>query len=415
MRPRLALWIGLLVVLVGAAPRAAKLRDWPAWRGADRNAQSTEVGLARQWPEAGPPLQARVSGLGEGYSAPSVAGGAIYTMGNRDGQEWLLALDRQEPAQVLWQTTLGAVRHDGAGYPGPRSTPTVDGDRLYALGLNGDLVCCQRADGQIVWRKQLVADFGGAVPTWGYCESLLVDGPWVLATPGGTQATVVALDKQFGQTVWAAKVGDGAGYSSMIRAEIQDVPQYIQFTAQGVIGLRAADGQLLWRYNAPANGTANISTPVVAGDRVFAASGYGTGGGQVQLAAQGAQFTATETYFTKNMKNHHGGLVLREGHLYGSNDPGLLTCLNFETGEVLWKDRAPGKASLVFVDGLLIARSEEGPVSLVEANPSEFKLLGRFEQPDRSSAPSWAHPVVADGRLYLRDQDLLLIYDLRGK
>lgn len=415
MRVRCALALALLVPLAGAAPRPATVHDWPAWRGVDRTAQSAETGLSRQWPAEGPPLLARVTGLGEGYSAPSVAGGSIYLMGNRDGQEWLWALDRQNPGSVAWQTALGPVRHDGAGYPGPRSTPTVAGQRVLALGLNGDLVCCRRDNGKIVWRKQLVDELGGTVPTWGYCESLLVDGAFVVCTPGGARATLAALDIQSGQVIWAAPVGDGAGYSSVVRAEILNVPTYVQFTAAGLIGLRAADGQLLWRYNRPANGTANVSTPLVAGELVFAASGYGTGGGQVQIVRRGQQFEALEKYFSKDMKNHHGGMILREGFLFGSNDPGLLTCLNFETGEVVWKSREPGKCSLVYADGLLITRSEDGPVCLVEANPREYRLLGRFEQPDRSPAPSWPHPVIADGRLYLRDQDLLLVYDLKAR
>ncbi len=407
-------WLALILpALLGAAPSNSVPHDWPNWRGPQHDGHSAETGLARQWPEGGPPLAWRVSGLGVGYSAPAVVGRRVLVMGNRDGQEWLMALDRQRQGQVLWQTPLGPVRHDGAGYPGPRSTPTCDGSRVYTLGLNGDLIAADLETGQIVWRHDLVGEFGGGIPTWGYSESVLVDGPWLLCTPGGATATVLALDKKYGQTIWAAPIGDGAGYSSIVKATFDGVPQYVQFTAQGVIGVEAATGKLLWRYDKPANGTANISTPLVSGADVFAASGYGTGGGLARIGRSGAELAATEVYFTKNMKNHHGGLILDQGVIYGSNDPGLLTCMDWATGDVLWKSRDPGKSSLVLVDGMLIARSEEGRVSLVEATREAFRLLGQFEQPDRSPQPSWPHPVVADGQLYLRDQDLLLVYQLR--
>lgn len=421
VRVRLS-WLLALVAVVGgavatavdaAAPASPASGDWPEWRGTQRDGKSRETGLAHTWPEGGPPLLWKATGLGEGYTAPAVVGRQIYGMGNRDGKEWLWVRDPAD-GHELWATEIGPVRHDGAGYPGPRSTPTHDGRRLYALGLNGDLVAADPANGQIIWRHNLVEEFGGVVPTWGYSESVLVDQEWVLCTPGGPQATVLALEKKYGQTVWASPIGDVAGYASLVKARIEGVPQYVQFTSKGLLGVRAADGQLLWRYERPANGTANISTPVVDGPQVLAASGYGTGGGMVNVTKNGDEFVASEVYFTKDMKNHHGGMILDRGQLYGSNDPGLLTCLDFATGKVVWKDRSSGKCALVWVDGMLIARSEEGRVSLVEATPEEFRLLGRFEQPDRSSAPSWPHPVVAQGVLYLRDQDVLLAYDLKA-
>jgi len=248
---------------------------------------------------------------------------------------------------------------------------------------------------------------------WGYSESVLVDGPWVVCTPGGDQATILALNKDDGTPVWQAKVGDTADYSSIIKIEVEGVKQYVQLTKQGVIGVSAANGDFLWRYNAPANGTANASTPVFGEAGVFAASGYGTGGGLVHLNRNGNQFEVKEVYFTREMKNQHGGMVLVDGHLYGA-DEGILTCLEFKTGKIKWQDRGPGKCSVVYADGMLFCRSENGPVSLVRATPAKFELLGQFDQPERSNAHSWPHPVVADGRLYLRDQDNLFCYDVRG-
>jgi len=411
---RFALLLVLLAIAsVSAAPTKKTGSDWPAWRGPQRTGISIETGLLSEWPEAGPKHLWKATGLGAGFSTPTVAGGVIYVMGNRDGQELVLALDAAAEGKELWATPLGAVRHEGGGYPGPRCSPTVDGDRVYALGMNGDLACLQARTGKIVWKRDLTADFGGAVPNWGYSESVLIDGPWLLCTPGGQQATIAALSKATGKTVWEAKVGDAAGYSSIIKAQIQGLKQYVQLTAAGLIGVDARNGKFLWRNDAMANGTANCSTPLCVGDRVFAASGYGTGGGLVEVQRTTNGFDAREVYFTRQMKNHHGGMVVLDGYLYGCNDPGLLSCLDFATGEVKWNDRGSGKCSLTCADGMLYARSEDGTVSLVEATPLGFKLHGRFKEPERSDDPSWPHPVVANGRLYLRDQDKLFCYDVK--
>lgn len=387
--------------------------DWPAWRGARRDARSDETGLLSSWPENGPTLLWKAEGLGEGYSAPSVAGNLVYLMGNKDGQEWVLAVDRTKEGAGAWAVPTGPVRSNGGGYPGPRSTPTVDGNRVYALGLNGDLLCLDAKSGKIHWRHDLIGEFGGHPGGWGYCESVLVDDKWLLCTPGGDQATMLALLKTNGKPVWEAKLGDSAAYASMISIQVDGAKQYVQFTAQAVVGVNAKNGEVLWRYDHPANGTANCSTPVFADDSVFAASGYGAGGGLVHIQKNRKKWEANEVYFTSEMKNHHGGLVLIDGYLYGCDDPGILRCLDFKTGKSLWQDRSCGKCSLVYADGMLYCRNEQGLVSLVLASPSGFELKGRFQQPDRSDKNAWPHPVIAGGRLYLRDQDKLFCYDLR--
>jgi outer membrane protein assembly factor BamB len=384
------------------------------WRGPLHDGLCRETKLLRQWPAEGPQLLWKVDGVGQGYSTPSIAGDLLFVMGNRDGQEWVFALDRTQQGRQRWAAPVGPIRHEGAGYPGPRGTPTVDGNRVFAIGINGDLVALDAATGKLVWRHDLVGQFGGSIPNWGYCESPLIDGDRLICTPGGAKATLAALDKHTGRVQWMAPVGDPAGYASPIPAVIDGVRQYLQFTAQGLIAVAAEDGRFLWRYDAPANGTANIATPLAFDNMAFAASGYGTGGGLVQLTRRGQQFDPREVYFSRDIKNHHGGLILLDGYIYGANDPGLLTCLDAKTGKVMWTNRSPGKCSLLYVDGMLIARSEEGRVSLVAADPDGFQLLGQFEQPLRSELPSWPHPVVAGGRLYLRDQNTLLCYDVRG-
>jgi len=392
----------------------ARADDWPAWRGPDRTGISQEKGLATTWPEGGPKLLWESRDVGDGFSTPSVAGGVLYVLGNKNQEEFVFAVNLNAKGKLLWATSLGTVRHQGAGYPGPRSTPTVDGQNVYAIGLNGDLVCLNAKTGKGIWRHDLVGEFGGSIPTWGYSESVLIDGPWAVCTPGGSQATLVALDKKTGKVVWGSGVGDGAHYSSIVKAEIGGVKQYVQFTASALVGLAAKDGKPLWRYEAPANGTANASTPLVAGDKAFASSGYGTGGGAVNITRSGSTFKADEAFFTKQMKNHHGGMVLIDGYIYGSDDPGVLTCVELATGETKWRERGTGKCSVIALDGMmLITRSEQGKVCLVKISPEKGEIVSEFEQTNRSDKPSWPHPVVANGKLYLRDQELLQCYDLK--
>jgi outer membrane protein assembly factor BamB len=404
---------GLGAALVFGAAHAAEAKDWPCWRGPYRDGICRETGLLRQWPEEGPKLLWKTQELGEGYSGPAIVGNMIYTMGQRNGREWVIALDGAKEGRVVWATPIGPIRHNGGGYPGPRSTPAVHRGKVYTLGINGDLMCVDAMDGHVVWRKSLVADFGGEVPQWGYSESVLIDGRWLLCTPGGSQATILALWRLNGEKVWACPIGDGAAYSSIIKASIGRVHQYVQFTAKGVVGVKVRGGKMLWRYDRPANDTANVATPVWFGQTIFAASGYGAGGGLVwpRVNNQG-DFEPREIYFTEKMQNHHGGLLRLGEWLYGCNDPDELTCLHYKTGKVMWTDKSCGKCSLLYADGRLYARDAKGPISLVAATPDGFRLCGRFNQPQRTRRPSWPHPVISGKRLFLRDQNLLLCYDL---
>ncbi len=409
-----AIFFTLLTLFLTATTRAD---DWPGWRGAARDAVCREAGLLRQWPEGGPPLLWTATGLGEGYSGPAIVGNVLYTMGNRGGREWVMALDVEGQGRRLWATDIGPVEYDGYS-PGTRCTPTVDGDRLYVLGASGTLACLDLKRGTIRWSKSLVADLGGAVPKWGYAESVLIDGTRLLCTPGGDRATIAALDKMTGRTLWTSPIGDPASYASIIKVSCHGVAQYVQFTGNGVVGVDAADGKLLWRYDESAYtkyGGINIATPVWADDTVFAAAGYEVGGGLARIEKTPDGFRAGGVYFTKEMKNHHGGLIRFGEVLYGCNDPGILTCLEYKTGKIRWRSRAPGKCSILMAEGMLYCRSENGPISLVEADAEEFVLHGQFDQPNRSDQKAWPHLVISGGRLYVRDQDVLLCYDVRRR
>lgn len=580
----------------------ARANDWPQWQGPERTAHSKETGLLKEWPKEGPPLAWKIAGLGGGDSTPSIAKGRIYGMSTRGQDEFVWALSEKDGKEIWAVKVAPALRQNfHQSQEGPSATPTVDGDRLYVVGLAGNVACLQATDGKVLWQRSLVTDFGGSNPMWSFRESPLVDGDKVICTPGAQDAMLVALDKLTGKTIWksavpagassnasapsggggrggfggfsiASTVGPqmfsqadankdqkvsraeftaladtwfdrldtnksgqvtaaqfaerfydavprpentsgtnasaprtpsrstapafvtaadidkdgsvtsvelkntftkwydqwdadktgalteeklraglnaalptpqfggggggggrgfgggnnaGASYSSPIAIDFEGQRQYIQFTSKGVIGVAAADGKFLWRYDRPANGMGiNISTPFYHEGRVFAASAYGAGGGVVKLSKEdNGGIKAEEVWFSRNMENHHGGVVLIDGALFGANGGnggGYPVALDFQTGDVLWNEkdsdkRRLRKGSVAVADGRIYYRAEEGPIVLIEPSRKEYLERGRFEQPDRTRLPAWAHPVIANGKLYIRDQDTLFCYDIKAK
>lgn len=394
------------------ATAAAVGEGWRQFRGPGRLNQSLETGLATTWPGEGPPLERTLRGLGDGYSSVALAGSKLLTMGSIREDEFVICFNYPSGEEV-WSTRIGRTYRNGQGN-GPRGTPTIDGDHVYALGANGDLVCLQLADGRRVWGGNILEEFQGNNIQWGISESPLIDGNLLICTPGGRRGTMVALNKETGRTEWTASApgNPAAGYASAIAVDVDGTRQYVNFTHTGVIGVRASDGEFLWANDSSANSTANCSTALFQEDHVFSASGYGTGGALVRLTGSRGRGGAELVYHTREMVNHHGGMVLVDGCIYGTDD-GAMKCLDFMTGDVLWQNRSVGKGSVVYADGMIIIRSENGPVALIEATPDAYRELGRFDQPQRSNRKAWAHPVVADGRLFLRDQDVLLVYDVR--
>jgi outer membrane protein assembly factor BamB len=439
--------------------------DWPQWQGPDRNSMSKETGLLQTWPTEGPPLARRMNGLGGGDGAPAISKGRIYVMGTRGEEEVVRALSEKD-GQELWVTPLGTKLEQRMpqSQEGPGCTPTVDGDRLYVVGMGGDVACLGTDKGEILWRRSFTKDFGGQVPMWSYRESPLVDGDKVICTPGGPEAVLVALDKATGETIWKTKspetgseasrpeaarpearpeappgrerggfrggfggfgrgAGSGAAYSSPIAIDVDGQRQYVQLTAKTVGGISATDGKFLWQYDAPANGMGiNCSTPLFHDGLLFAATAYGAGGGAVKVNKEAdGKFVAEEVYFSKRIQNHHGGMVVVDGALYGDNGGnggGNLLCLDFATGEVLWDERSKGRASkgsIAYADGCIYYRGEDGTLLLIEPNKKEYVERGRFKQADRTRSPAWAHPVIANGKLYVRDQDSLYCYDIAAK
>ena len=384
--------------------------EWPQWRGARRDGISTETGLLKQWPADGPAQLWKTNGLGNGYSTVSITKGRIFTMGLKGNREFVIALDAAD-GKPAWVQAHGGRFSNNRG-DGPRGTPTVDGDRLYALGGNGDLSCLETATGKIVWTQNIFDKFGGSNINWGISESPLILGDQLLVNAGGPNASIVSLNKKDGSLIW--KTGsDQAGYSSAIPFEVGGVPQVVFFTHHRALAVDVRNGNMLWDYSQVANRTANVATPIVKGNKVFLSSDYGTGCALLEIKPEGTKLRAQEIYFNQNMKNHHSSSVLIGDTLYGFSSA-VLTAMRFDNGEVIWKDRSVGKGSLVFADGHLYCFSEKGVVGLVEATPNGYQEKGRFSIP-QESLPTWSHPVVAGGRLYLRDQDNLYAFDVKEK
>jgi outer membrane protein assembly factor BamB len=409
MAARLISFVVALVVTVN--PSAQAPPDWFQWRGPNRDGVSAETGLLQDWPKGGPPVAWRIAGAGNGYSSFSASGGRLYTLGARSGNEYVIALDRASGKKV-WEYLNGRRFENDRG-DGPRSTPTIDGDRLYVFGGSGDLTCLDLASGRKIWSINIVSKFGGVNPYWGYSESPLIVGDRILVNAGGRRASIVAVSKADGSTLWQQH-SDGAAYSSPMLMKTGSLNQVIFFTESHTMAVDPRDGRLLWSYNKANNGTANIATPIVRGTRVFVSSDYGTGGALLEVRAAGNLATANEIYFTREMRNHHASSVLVGDHLYGFSSS-ILTALKFDTGQMAWRDRSVGKGSLIYADNRLYLYSEDGVIGLAEANPAAYREHGRFSLAQQSGLPTWSHPIISGGLLVIRDQDTVYSYDIRAK
>jgi len=398
--------------------------DWPTFRGAQRKAVTSDTNLMQSWPEEGPKLIWETTGAGRGYASFAVAGERIFTLGDglstaSDKDEYLTCFDRQTGKQ-LWATKTGPAWEEmKADWHSSRSTPTVDGEMVYVVAPKGVLVACNAADGSEVWRKNLVDEIGGKKDDpWGYSESVLIDGDKVICTPGGDKATMVALNKTDGQVIWTCvRPGDiGAGHASIVVSEVGSNRVYVQTTGSGAIGVSAKDGQMLWSYPISKT-TAVIPTPIVRDDYVFFSVGYGQGGALLQQVEDASGKVMIKEIYGLNTKlgNKHGGVILMGDYLYGdADDRGTPFCADLMTGEQKWQGRGPGKGSAVVIGGddMLYIQFQDGVMALVKADPTNYSVVSKFKIPGSGDRPSWAHPVIVDGRLYVRSQDRILCYDI---
>ncbi len=419
---RLLFGISLGVCCLTAS--AQTLHTWPTFRGTDRTAVAPESGLADAWSQDGPPLVWRTLGIGRGYSSLAIDEHRIYTMGDTlpesdSEDEFLICLDR-ESGDIVWKSRTGPAWNKGQkSWQSSRSTPTIDGDRIYALTAFGELICFDRA-GREIWRRHLKDDLSGdKADGWGYSESPTIDGNRLICTPGGPQATMVALDKMSGDLIWSARRPEdrGAGHASIVVSEIAGTRIYVQTTGSGAMGVRASDGALMWTYDIPRT-TAVIPTPIVSGDLVFFTAGYGLGGALLRQIPHGDGTVGVEEIYPNKpeLQNKHGGVVRIGEYIYGDVDArGTPFCAEMMTGKVLWRGRGSGRqsASVVAADGKLYLFYSDGTMTMAKANPEAFEELAAFKIPDVGDRPCWAHPVVLDGHLYLRQDNQVLRYDIR--
>lgn len=431
MKSRLLTIIAALCLCISAVPvtwsasPVASTSDWPQWRGPDRNGTSRETGLLKQWPAEGPKLLWQVNDIGDGYSTPAIVGNRIYLMSNRGlDNEFVQALSTQD-GKPVWTTRVGNVGNPNQNppYPKARSTPTVEGNFVYALGSDGDIACLELKSGKIRWQKNIRKEFGGKPGEWAYAESPLVDGDLVVVTPGGAAATMVALNKKTGALIWKAAIPDGdeAGYASAIVAQGGGRKQYVQLLPKGLVGVDAKTGQFLWRYAEAAKGPAQYFTPVTLGEHVYVGA-LGVGGGLVRLKLNGAGVVAEQVYFTRGLPNGIGGAVVVGENLYGTEAGATLVAADFATGKMKWKDKSIGWASIASADGLLFLHGINGVVALVEATPEGYREKGRFTPPaqpqHKQAGPfpegSFSYPVISNGRLYIRDIGTLWAYDIKA-
>jgi outer membrane protein assembly factor BamB len=389
--------------------------DWPHWRGSDRDGLSKETGLLQEWPSGGPNKIWTTSEAGIGYSGFSVSKGRLYTLGAFGKEEHLLAFDAKT-GKKTWQISIGELLTNSWG-DGPRMTPTVADEKVYALGGKGNLVCVDAQSGRKIWQVHLVQDLGGTVPNWGYTESVLVDQGRVICTPGGEKGTLAALDSKTGKVIWRSReFTDGAQYSSPIVINHEGTRQYVQLVMKNLVGIEADSGRLLWK--SPWSGrTAVIPTPIHDDGHVFITTGYGVGCKLVKLGKGKAQ----DMYENKFMKNHHGGVIKHGDFLYGYSDGYGWVCLDFKKGELQWNEKkALGKGAIAYADNRFYCLSEkDGKIVLIEATPNRWNPRGEFTITPQTKQRStrgkiWTHPVISNGKLYLRDQELIHCYDVSG-
>jgi len=424
-QPTKSLFLLAVGVCLASTADLIRAESWPQFRGANRDGKSTEKGLWKNIADNDPELLWTAEGVGSGYASVSIADGRVYTTGNlKDGQS-VTAMD-EGSGKVLWSTpiSMGKPRHS---YEGSRSTPTVDGEKLYVVGSGGSITCLESTTGKVVWTKDFKEWNGKMMSGWGFSESPLVDGGLVLCTPGGSDGLMVALDKQTGDEVWVTKLGDtsedpkklneGAGYASIVVSNGGGVKQYVQLVGKGVVGVRASDGKLLWRYAGVGNTTANIPTVIAHENQIFCSTGYDTGSALLKLTKKGKdEVQMKEVYFlpSKTLQNKHGGMVLVDGYIYcgHGNGSGLPICVEMKSGKIAWgpqRGAGSGESSVAYADGHVVFRFQNGKVSIIKASPKKYDLVRTFE-PAFQEKESWSYPAIANGKMFLREQDKIMCY-----
>lgn len=411
LRPLLAT---LALVLAASVTPAVSAADWPVFHGPDGSNKSPDTGLLKEWPEGGPKLIWQAEGLGEGFSSVTVANGMVYTAGNKDEKTIVTALDMA--GKPVWQAANGGAWTKD--HPGTRSTPTIDGDRLYHESPIGNLICLNAKTGEEVWSLNILKEFEGENIIWALAESPIIDGDRLICSPFGKKASVVALDKMTGKVVWTAEgTSDKAGYGTPVLVEYGGLRMVLTMNQKAVVGVDADSGTLLFRFPHETKYDVNALIPLFHEGQVFVSSGYGAGSQLIKLSVNGKNVSAEQVWENKKFDNHHGGVILVDGYIYGTNFRGQWMCLDWKSGEVKWTDKGIGKGSLTYADGLLYGfneRENDRTVGLIKPSPDGYELISQFQIPEGGKGNSWAHPVVIGGRLYVRHGDFLFVFDVKA-
>lgn len=400
-------------LLGGSSGGGSTPGDWPQWRGPNRDDVSQETGLLKKWPSDGPKRVWVSEEAGLGYSGFAVVGGKLYTMGLYDAEEKLICLDTAT-GKKLWESPVGAIYKNKWG-DGPRCTPTVAGGKVYALGGNGDLICADAESGKQEWSISLIKDLGGVLQNWGYTESPLVDGDLVIVTPGGSKGAIAGIDAKSGKVKWqTSDVTENAQYSSIIPIDHGGQRQYVQLLMKSIVSV-SKEGKVLWKTDFP-GAVAVIPTPIFKDGQVYVTAGYKVGSKSVKIDGN----SVTEVYSNPDMQNHHGGVILIDGKLYGHSDKGGWTCQDFKTGEIVWQDKGIGKGAVASADGMLYCQAEnDGTIALVKVSDKGWEMVSSFKLQAQTSQRAkdgriWTHPVISNGKLYLRDQEFISCYDVKS-
>jgi outer membrane protein assembly factor BamB len=386
---------------------ASSSSDWPQWRGPTRTGRSQETDLLENWPEEGPAIVWRAPS-GEGYSSLAVANGKAYTVVQLGEEETVLCWEADTGKEVWRFGYTGRF----SNMPGPRSTPSVDKDRVYTVGATGLFHCLNTANGKVMWKHDLLKEYQAPLPSYGVSFSPLVEGDLVLTNPGGPQGCcLVAFDKNTGKEKWKS-FDDLAGYSSPLICTLAGRRQAVFFTGKNVVGVGLEDGKVLWQFTWETNFNCNAATPIVLGNYVFISTNYGKGCALIEVTAgAGDKLLANSVYQHNRMRNHFSSCVLHGEHLYGFDD-NLLVCMEFRTGKIKWKERGFDKGSLLIANHDLIILGEHGQLVLAEASPQSFRAKSKFQV---SLQKCWSAPALANGRLYVRDEKEVVCLDLRKK
>ena len=407
-----------VLVLLSLFPAA----DWPVFHGPKGDNRSPDTGLLEVWPEDGPPLVWETSGVGagqSGFSSVTIAGNRIFTAGSRDGKSIVYCLDTT--GKKIWEYENGGVWTKS--YAGTRSTPTVDGDRVYDFSSLGELVCLDVKTGKKIWGRNILNDFEGENIIWALAESVCIDGDRLICSPGGKKAGVVALDKKTGEIVWATpSTGEKTSYSSAVIFEQDGLRILAMMYAKGLLGINADTGEMLFTFRHTQRYDINCTRPLYHDGKLLIVNAKtppdDNGAALLRVTVDGKKASVEKKWQNRDFDNLHDSVLLRNGYIYGSSHEykgGVFMCVDWKTGRTVFEQRDCGRGAITFAEGLIYFLSERGDFRLIRPNPEKYDIVGRWSIPEKGEGPVWAHMVIHDRKLYIRHGEFLYCYDIARK